>query len=107
MPRMLYVATLAFLPTIALATTVSQDLAIQVTVGSSGSCQGNAGCGAGLVLVFDDEFTGNQLEYASNQAPTSMTWSAVGSNGHAALVFSGDVPVDVELGGQALLTLSQ
>jgi hypothetical protein len=59
-----------------------------------GSCQGNAGCGAGLVLVFDDEFTGNQLEHVSSQTPTSMTWSAVGGNGHAALVFLQVTPIN-------------
>jgi hypothetical protein len=67
MRRVLYIAAFAFLivlPTIAWEASITQNLAIRI--GNSAVCQGNAGCGAGLVLVFDDEFTGNQLEYVSN-----------------------------------------
>jgi hypothetical protein len=71
MRRVLYIAAFAFLivlPTIAWEASITQNLAIGI--GNSAVCQGNAGCVAGLVLVFDDEFTDNQLEYVSNQTPT-------------------------------------
>jgi hypothetical protein len=53
------------LPTVAWEASVSQDLAIQVTVGSSGSCQGNAGCVPGLAWIsfYNDERQHQSLGY--------------------------------------------